>query len=85
MKCVFAFLYYATSFILAIPKISCQFNLSWDCANGFVNIFNVHNDFDTSNKYIRFLNFTYSFFEINIDVSYDDNPNFIELMNKSKL
>ena len=64
MKCLFAFLYYATSFILAIPIIFCQSNLFWDCANGFVNIFNVHNDFDATNKFIRFLNFTYSFFNL---------------------
>ena len=32
---------------------------------------------------IRFLNFTYSFIEVNVDVGYDGNHNFSELMNKS--
>ena len=55
----------------------------WDCANGFVNIFNVHYDFNVTNNYIRFLNFTYSFIENNVDVSYDGSRNFSELRDKS--
>ena len=61
MKRVSAFLYYTASFILVIAIVFCQSNLFWDCANGFVNIFSVHNDFNATNNFIRFLNFTYSF------------------------
>ena len=50
----------------------------------FLNIFSVHNDFNATNNFIRFLNFTYSFMEVNVDVSYDGNHNLSELMNKSK-
>ena len=84
MKRVSAFLYYTASFILVIAIVFCQSNLFWDCANGFVNIFSVHNDFNATNNFIRFLNFTYSFMEVNVDVSYDGNHNLSELMNKSK-
>ena len=35
-------------------NIFCQSNLFWDCANGFVNIFNVHNDFNATNNFISF-------------------------------
>ena len=84
MKRVPAFLYYTASVILAKQIVFCQFNLFWDCANGFVNIFSVHNDFNAINNFIRFSNFTYSFVEVNVDVSYHDNRNRSELMNKSK-
>ena len=84
MKRVSPFLYYTASFILVIAIVFCQSNLFWDCANGFVNIFSVHNDFNATNNFIRFLNFTYSFMEVNVDVSYDGNHNLSELMNKSK-
>ena len=68
MKHMLAFLYYTASFILVIAIVFCQSNLFWDCANGFVNIFSVHNDFNATNNFIRFLNFTYSFSEFNVDV-----------------
>ena len=84
MKRVSAFLYYTASFILVIAIVFCQSNLFWDCANGFVNIFSVHNDFNATNNFTRFLNFTYSFREVNVDVNYDDNRNLSELINKSK-
>ena len=61
-----------------------QSNLFWDCANGIVNIFSVYNDFNATNNFIRYLNFTNSFVEANVDVSYDGNRNLSELMNKSK-
>ena len=70
--------------MLVIAIVFCQSNLFWDCANSFVNIFNVHNDFNATNNFIRFLNFTYSFVEVNVDVSYDGSCNLSELMNKSK-
>ena len=81
---VFAFLYY-TAFVL--PVIATNFrqsNLFWDCVNGFVNTFSVHNSFNATNNFIRFLNFTYSFVEVNVDVTYDGNRNLSKLMNKSK-
>ena len=81
---MFVFLYYAASFLLAIAIVFSQSNLFWDCPNGFVNIFNVRNDLDSTNNFIRFLNLTYSFAEVNIDVSYGGNYNFGELRNKSK-
>ena len=84
MKRVSAFLYYTASFILVIAIVFCQSNLFWDCANGFVNIFSVHNDFNATDNFIRFLNFTYSFVEVNVDVTYDGNRNLSKLMNKSK-
>ena len=84
MKHVSAFLYYTASFILVIAIVFCQSNLFWDCANGFVNIFSVHNDFNATNNFIRFLNFTYSFVKVNVDVSYDGNRNLSELINKSE-
>ena len=49
-----------------------------------VNVFSVHNDFHANNNFIRFLNFTYSFVEVDFDVSYNGNSNLSELMNKSK-
>ena len=52
MKCMFAFLYYAGSFITVVAIVVCQSNLFWDCANGFVNIFNVHNYFNATNNFI---------------------------------
>ena len=70
--------------MLVIAIVFCQSNLFWDCANSFVNIFNVHNDFNATNSFIRFLNFTYSFVEVKVDVSYDDSRNVSELINKSK-
>ena len=84
MKRAFAFLYYTASFILVIAIVFCQSNLFWDCANSFVDMFNVQNDFKATNNFIRFLNFTYSFVEVNVDVGYDDSRNLSELMNKSK-
>ena len=54
MKCILVFLHYATPFILVIAIVFCQSNLFWDCANGFVNIFRVHNDFNAINNSIRF-------------------------------
>ena len=84
MKRVSAFLYYTASFILVIAIVFCQSNLFWDCANGFVNIFSVHNDFNAINNFIRFLNLTRSFVQVNVDVSYDGNCNIGKLMNKSK-
>ena len=83
MKRVPAFFYCTASAILAIQIVFCQFNLFCDCANGFVNIFRVHNDFNAINNFIRFSNFTYSFVEVKVDVSYDDNRNLSELI-KSK-
>ena len=38
----------------------------------------------TTNNFTRFLNFTYSFMEVNVDVSYNGNRNLSELLNKSK-
>ena len=64
--------------------IFCYSNLFWDCANGFVNFCSVHNDFNATNNFIRSLNLTYSFVEVNVDVNYDDNRNFSEVMIKSK-
>ena len=84
MKRVSAFLYYTASFILVIAIVFCQSNLFWDCANGFVNGFSVHNDFNAANNFVRFLNYTYSFMKVNFDVSYDGNCNLSELMHKSK-
>ena len=63
-----AFLYNIGLFIVVLIFV-CQCNLSWDCANGIVYIFNVHNNFNGTNNFIRFLNFTYSFLEVNVDVS----------------
>ena len=84
MKCEFAFLQYAGSFILVIAIVFSKSNLFWDCANGFVNIFSVHYDFNASNNFTTFLNVTYSFVEVNVDVDYDGNRNFSKLINKSK-
>ena len=53
-------------------------NLFWDYEKGNVKFFRVHNDFNATNNFIRFLNFTYSFVEINVDVSYDGNHNISE-------
>ena len=78
------FLHYTVSLIIVIGIVFYESNLFWDCANGFVNIFSLHNDFNATNNFIRFLNFTYSFVEVNVDVSYDGNRNLSELMNKSK-
>ena len=84
MKCVSDFLYYATSSITVIAIVFCQSKLFWDCANGFVNIFSVHNEFNATNNFITFLNFTYSFMEVNVDISYDGNHKLSELMTKFK-
>ena len=54
MKRMSAFLNYTASFILVIAIVFCQSNLFWDCTNGFVNIFSVHNDFNATNNFIRF-------------------------------
>ena len=67
-------------FILHCIIYTSYSNSFWDCANGFVNIFNVHNDFNATNNFIRFLNFTYSFVEVNVDVSYDDSCDLSEQM-----
>ena len=67
--------------MLVIAIAFCQSNLFWDCANSFVNIFNVHNDFNATKNFLRFLNFTYNFVEVNVDVSYDGSRNISELMN----
>ena len=64
--------------------VFCQSNLFWDCANCFGNIFNIRNGFNETNNFIRFLSFTYSFVEVNADVSYDGSRNPSERMNKSK-
>ena len=50
MQRVSGFLYYTASFILVIAIVFCQSNLFWDCTNGFVNIFSVHNDFNATNN-----------------------------------
>ena len=78
-----AFLYYTASIILVTAIVFCQPNLFWDCAND-ANIFRVHNDFNATDNFIRFLNFTYSFVEVNVDLNYDGNHNLSELMNESK-
>ena len=72
------------TFILVIAIVFCESNLFWDCENGFVINFSVHNYFNATNNFIRFLSFTYSFAEVNVDVSYDGNQNLTELMNKSR-
>ena len=74
-KRVFAFSYNTASFFTAI--VFCQSNLFWDCATGFANVFSVHNDFNTISDFIRLLNFTYSFVEVNVDVSYMANAIFV--------
>ena len=84
IKHVFAFLYNTASFILVTAIVFCQPNFLGDCANGFANVFSVHNDFNTISDFIRLLNFTYSFVKVNVDVSYDGNRNLSELMRKSK-
>ena len=78
---MFTFVYYTASFILVIAIVFCQSNLFWDCANGFVNICNVHNDFKATSNIIRFLNFTCSFVKVNVNVSYNGSRNLSELMN----
>ena len=84
MKRDSAFLYCTASFILVIAIVFCQSNSFWNCANGFVNVFSVHNDFNATNNIIIFLNSKYSFMEVNVDVNYGGNHNLRELMNKSK-
>ena len=84
VKCMFAFLYNAASFIPIIKIFVCQCNLFWDCAYGFANIFEVHNDFNTTINFIRFLNSTNSFADVNLGVSCNGNCNFSELINKLK-
>ena len=84
MERVPALLFYTASFILFIAIVFHQSNLFWDCANGFVNIFSAHNHFNATNNFPRFLNFTYSFVEANVDVSHDGNHNLSELINKSE-
>ena len=37
--------------MLIIAIAFCQSHLFWDCANGFVNIFSVHNDFNAINNF----------------------------------
>ena len=64
-----AFLHYTASFILFIAIVFSKSNLFWDCANGFVNMFSVHNVFNM---------------EVNGNVSYDGNRNLSELINKSE-
>ena len=77
MKRLSSFLYYTASLILVIATDFRQSNLFWDCANDFVNIFSVHNDLNVTNNFIRLLNFTYSFEEVNVYVSYDRNRNLV--------
>ena len=84
MKQLLAFLIYAVSLLLAISITFIQSNLFWDCANGFLNSFSVHNDFNTTNNFIKFLKFTYNFVENNVMVIYEGNFNFSKLMIKSK-
>ena len=62
-----------------------QCNSFWDCGNGILIIFNVHNHINAMNNFIRFLSFTSSFVEVSIYTIYDRNRNFSELMNKSRL
>ena len=64
--------------------ISCQFNLFWGYENGFVNIFIVLYDFNNTIDFITILNFTYSFVSVRVDISYDSNHHFSDLINKSK-
>ena len=80
IKLVSAFLFYTASVILVIAIVFRQSNSFWHCANGFVNIFSVHND--ATSNFIRCLIFTYSFVRVNVDVSYDGNRNLSELINK---
>ena len=42
---------------IKIAVVYCQSNLFWDCANGFVNIFSVHNDFNTANVFQIYIQF----------------------------
>ena len=59
-------------------------NLFYNRENSSANIFNVNNDFNAAINFIRFLNFRYSFVEVNFDVSHNGNCNFSELINKLK-
>ena len=84
MERVFAFLNYTASFILVTATAFSKPNLFWGCANGFVN-FLVHIMILTQITIsLRFLNFTDSFVEVNVDVIYDGSCSFSELMIKSK-
>ena len=75
MKLVSDFLYYSASFVIVITIVFCQSNLFLGLCKWFCKYFSVHNDFNASNNFIRLLNFTYSFVEVNVDVSYDGNHN----------
>ena len=44
----------------------------------------MHNDFNETDDFIRFFIFTYSFVEINVDVSYEGNSHLSKLIDKSK-
>ena len=44
-----------------------------------VNIFNVLLEFNPTNNFKGFLNFTCSFVDLNVDISFDSSSNFIEL------
>ena len=47
------------------------------------DFFSIHMKHATNN-FIRLLNFTYCFVKVNVDVSYDDNRNLSEPLNKSE-
>ena len=55
-----------------------------DFVNNFKINFNLLKDFNVSNNFIRFLNFTFSVFYVNIDFSWKSNCNFSELMNNNE-
>ena len=81
---IFLFMVNAASLLLIALMFSCQCNLFWGYANGFVNIFNVLYDFSNTISFIRILYFTYSFVYVSVDISYKSNRNFSGLINKSK-
>ena len=75
MKRAFSFLYYAASFLLVIAIVFYKSYIFWDCANGLVKTFSVHNEFNAFNNFMRFLDSAYNSVEVNVDVSYDGNHN----------
>ena len=59
---MFAFSFNTESFILIAVILVCQFNLfGTNYCSGFVNMFNVDNDFNATSNFKRLLNFAYSF------------------------
>ena len=50
----------------------------------FVNIFNILLNFNPTNNFKAFLDFRFSFVDVNADVSFDSNYSFIELTNNLK-